>query len=106
MCRLEFVLVPALTCILAASLRSQSTTPELLFVNARVYTVDPAFSMMEAVAIAVFRPLTLCLIFGVQSRLERFVGKEALQAEGSTLASPSDSSIWAERRSRADFVSP
>ena len=50
--RLEFVLVPALTCILAASLRSQSTAPELLFVNARVYMVDPAFSMTEAVAIA------------------------------------------------------
>ena len=48
------VLVPALAGIFLATraLHSQATAPDLIFKNARVYTVDPAFSMTEAVAIA------------------------------------------------------
>jgi predicted amidohydrolase YtcJ len=36
---------------LLAPIRAQGPAPDLIFVNARIYTVDPAFSVAEAVAV-------------------------------------------------------
>ena len=45
--------VSLLTClpVLESLLGAQTTAPDVIFVNARIYTVDPAFSVAEAAAI-------------------------------------------------------
>src|SRR5215472_13686332 len=45
------VLVAALGLLLVSAL-AQTTPPDLIFVNAKIYTVDSAFSTAQAVAIA------------------------------------------------------
>ena len=48
---LFFVSLPASLPVLEDLLAAQTPAPDLIFVNARIYTVDPAFSVAEAAVI-------------------------------------------------------
>ena len=51
--RTAFLLIPALAAALATerAVHSQATAPDLVILNAKVYTVDQAFTTAQAVAI-------------------------------------------------------
>jgi predicted amidohydrolase YtcJ len=81
--RTFFAVVACIAAAIAMSRAAQTTAPDLIVVNARIYTVDPAFSTAEALAIADGRFIAV----GTSGDIRRLAGPSTnvLDAGGKTI---------------------